>query len=49
MKQSSQKPLRLATVAVLVSAMLVAGCANTVRGVGKDIRATANAVEDSLD
>lgn len=49
MKQSYPKPLRLASVAILVSVMLAAGCANTVRGVGKDIRDTANAVEDSLD
>jgi len=49
MKPSPQKLLRLAPVATLVSVMLVAGCANTVRGVGKDLKETANAVEESVD
>ena len=49
MKQSLAKMSRLAPVAILISALLVAGCANTVRGVGRDINATADAVEDSVD
>ena len=31
--------------AILVCALAVASCANTVRGVKKDVTATANAVE----
>lgn len=32
--------------ALLLAAALLAGCANTVRGVGADVRGTAQAVED---
>lgn len=42
-------PSRLAPVAILICALLVSACANTVRGVGRDIRATAAAVEDSVN
>jgi predicted small secreted protein len=38
----------IATLAVIVSALLAASCANTVRGIGRDINATADAVEDSV-
>jgi predicted small secreted protein len=40
---------RLATLAVIISALALSSCANTVRGVGKDVRATADAVEDSIE
>jgi predicted small secreted protein len=40
---------RLASVALIVSAMALAACANTVRGVGKDIKSTANAVEETVE
>lgn len=43
------KLARLAPIAVLACAMLVAACANTVRGIGKDVNATADAVEDSVE
>ena len=43
------KLANLATVAVLVCALFTAACANTVRGVGRDINQTADAVEDSVD
>ena len=43
------KLVRLAPVAMLICAMFVASCANTVRGVGKDVNATADAVEDSVE
>lgn len=43
------KLARIAPVALLISAMFLASCANTVRGVGKDVKATANAVEDSVE
>ncbi|WP_075217483.1 entericidin A/B family lipoprotein [Mongoliimonas terrestris] len=35
-----------AIVAVLVSAFVLAACDNTVRGVGRDVRETGQAVED---
>lgn len=43
------KLARLVSVAVLVCAMFAASCANTVRGIGKDVNATADAVEDSVE
>ena len=43
------KLVRLAPILVLVSALFVSACANTVRGVGRDINQTADAVEDSVD
>ena len=33
-------------LAVAIAAALLAGCANTVRGVGADVKGTAAAVED---
>ena len=38
---------RLATIAVLASALMVSACANTIRGVGKDVGNTVNATEDA--
>lgn len=40
---------RLAPVAILIAALAVTACANTVRGVGRDVKATADAVEDTVD
>lgn len=40
---------RLVTVLALISVMALAACANTVRGAGRDINATVDAVEDSVD
>ncbi|MCO5065540.1 MAG: entericidin A/B family lipoprotein [Rhizobiaceae bacterium] len=40
---------RLAPVAILSLALLASACANTVRGVGKDVKQTGQAVEDTLD
>ncbi len=40
---------KLAPLAVLLCALAVTACANTVRGVGKDVNATVDAVEDSVD
>lgn len=40
---------RLAPVAVLVCVLALAACANTVRGVGQDVKSTANAVEDTVN
>lgn len=41
---------RLAPIAAaLVCALALSACANTVRGVGKDIKGTANAVDDTVN
>ncbi|WP_202304527.1 MULTISPECIES: entericidin EcnAB [unclassified Mesorhizobium] len=40
---------RLVPIAVIVSALALSSCANTVRGIGKDVRATADAVADSVE
>lgn len=40
---------RLAPVALIISALLVTACANTVRGVGRDVKGTVKAVEDTVD
>ncbi len=40
---------RLFTIATIIAALFVASCANTVRGVGRDVNATADAVEDSVN
>ena len=40
---------RLAPVALLISALLVSAGANTVRGVGADVKGTAQAVEDTVE
>lgn len=38
-----------AIAAVLACALTISACANTVRGAGKDLNATADAVEDSVN
>lgn len=40
---------RIVPVAALICALMVSACANTVRGIGRDVNATADAVEDSVD
>jgi predicted small secreted protein len=41
---------RIAPIAaILAAALFVTACANTVRGVGRDINQTADAVEDSVN
>lgn len=40
---------RLVPVAVIISALFVVSCANTVRGVGRDLKGTAQAVEDTVE
>ncbi|PRD45102.1 entericidin EcnAB [Phyllobacterium phragmitis] len=42
------KPSRVAPLVIILCAFSLAACANTVRGVGKDVRGTAQAVEDSV-
>lgn len=36
-------------VAVLVGALFIASCANTIRGVGRDASNTVNATEDAVE
>lgn len=44
------KLLRIAPIAALLAcAIIAAGCANTVRGAGRDIKNTADAVDDSVN
>ncbi|HTV67565.1 MAG TPA: hypothetical protein VMF90_03415 [Rhizobiaceae bacterium] len=40
------KNVWLSTVALIVSGLLMASCANTIRGAGEDIKDSAQAVED---
>lgn len=39
---------RIVPVAIVLCAFTLASCANTVRGVGRDVKSTANAVEDTI-
>ncbi|RWB10264.1 MAG: entericidin A/B family lipoprotein [Mesorhizobium sp.] len=34
---------------ILACALALAACANTVRGVGRDVKSTANAVDDTVN
>jgi predicted small secreted protein len=43
------KLLRIAPIAILACALALSACANTVRGVGKDLKSTANAVDDTVN
>ena len=40
---------RLVSVVALACALMVSACANTIRGIGRDVNATADAVEDSVE
>jgi predicted small secreted protein len=44
----SMKLSRVAPLAVIAVALVLSGCANTVRGVGKDVKGTARAVEQTV-
>src|SRR5690606_13948415 len=48
-KRAAMKPYRIVTLLVVVSAFTLAGCANTVRGMGKDVDNTADGIEDSVN
>jgi predicted small secreted protein len=43
------KTRSILTGALIISTLLLASCANTVRGVGADVKSTANAVEDVVN
>lgn len=40
---------RFVPLALIISSLALASCANTVRGVGKDVKSTAHAVEDTVE
>jgi len=40
------KTTRFGAIFAILAALLVASCANTVRGIGQDVEETAEAVED---
>ena len=40
---------RIIPIVAIICVMTLSACANTVRGVGRDINATADAVEDSVE
>jgi predicted small secreted protein len=39
----------LAPIVILACALALAACANTIRGVGKDVKGSAHAVEDAVN
>jgi predicted small secreted protein len=39
---------RLAALCAIICALFVASCANTVRGVSRDVKDTASAVEEAV-
>ena len=43
------KTSSIVTGILIVATLFLASCANTVRGVGKDVKSTANAVEDVVN
>jgi predicted small secreted protein len=43
------KLLRIAPMAILAFALALTACANTIRGVGKDVKSTARAVKDTVN
>ncbi|MBZ9811206.1 entericidin A/B family lipoprotein [Mesorhizobium sp. CA13] len=40
---------RTAPTIILACAIALSACANTVRGVGRDVKSTANAVDDTVN
>ncbi|TPI31796.1 entericidin A/B family lipoprotein [Mesorhizobium sp. B3-1-6] len=43
------KLLRIAPIAILACALALTAFANTIRGVGKDVKSTARAVKDTVN
>lgn len=39
---------RIVPLAIVLCAFTLASCANTVRGVGRDVKGTAHAVQDAV-
>jgi predicted small secreted protein len=40
---------QLAVILTVLCAFVVASCANTVRGIGRDLNETARAIEDTVE
>jgi len=43
------KLYRIVPVAIVLCAFTLASCANTVRGVGRDVKGTAHAVQETVE
>ncbi len=39
---------RFMSAMLVICALALTGCANTVRGIGKDVKSTAHAVQDAV-
>lgn len=40
---------RIVPLAIVLCAFTLVSCANTVRGVGRDVKSTANAVQETVE
>lgn len=47
--ETVMKLTRLVPVAIVLCAFTLASCANTVRGVGRDVKNTAHAVQETVE
>ncbi|MEN4963623.1 entericidin EcnAB [Brucella intermedia] len=47
--ETVMKLTRLVPLAIVLCAFTLASCANTVRGVGRDVKSTAHAVQDTVE
>ncbi|WP_343804072.1 hypothetical protein [Paenochrobactrum glaciei] len=47
-RRKRMKISRFAPIAIVLFAFTLVACANTVRGVGRDVKGTAQAVEDTV-
>lgn len=47
--ETVMKLTRLVPVAIVLCAFTLASCANTVRGVGRDVKGTAHAVQETVE
>ncbi|GAB1582377.1 MULTISPECIES: entericidin EcnAB [Phyllobacteriaceae] len=43
------KPSRIVPLVAILCAFSLAACANTVRGVGKDVKSTAHAIQETVE
>ncbi len=41
------KPVAVTAVVVLIACLALTGCANTIRGVGRDVKQTGQAIKDA--
>ncbi|AEK54632.1 entericidin EcnAB [Brucella pinnipedialis B2/94] len=49
MGETEMKLTRLVPIALVLCAFTLASCANTVRGVGRDVKSTAHAVQETVE